>query len=417
MIQHRTCVSLLLACSLAACGPSLRELRQTASRLHNCPPDRIHPLYHEDWDAMLDVCGTHREFNYQPTRPGESIAPDMSWQEVGIIYNSFDPMWLDDMILYDSWGSSARDIWVVGTEGAVFRFDGATWRALDCEANPPHYLGVWGADASAVWVAGSEGRVLHWDGASARVEQLLTRTDLIGVHGTSRGDVWIVGRKGLILHFDGSLWRPVPSGVKQDLYRVFAVRPDLAWAVGNGGTLLTWDGKRWKPTPPGTRAPLVTVWASSGSDAWAGARNGQVYHFDGRRWSEVRVCSVEEMKRLGGCFVSRIIGFARDDVWLVGFAVYHHDGRAWRRDQSPLGKTGGGRAFWGSSSHDVFSIGYWGIRVKDPKTHEDFVRRTVYHHWNGRKQTTHEWPIWPCNQPRGKVGPRGFQLRPTGPGY
>jgi hypothetical protein len=403
----------LLAWSLVApgCGPSLRELRQTASQLHHCPKDRTRTLFHENRRAMLDVCGTWRKFNYRRLGREESLAPDMAWKEEATTFNFFTPMWLDMMMLWDAWGSSARDIWVVGTRGAVFRFDGKKWRALDCEENPPHYLGVWGADAEAVWAAGSEGRVLRWDGKAHRVEQLPTQTDLVGVHGTSRSDVWIVGRKGLIVHFDGTSWKPVESGVKRDLYRVFAVRRDLAWAVGDQGTLLTWDGRRWKAGTPGTRAPLVTVWASSEKDAWIGARNGQVYHFDGRRWTGVRVFSVDDIKKLYGCCVARIFGFGRDDVWLMGCRAYHFDGRAWRPD--PLGKGGGGTfASWGSSPRDIYSIGGWGYR-----TREEIVKRALYRHWDGKRQTRHEWPVWPCNRPRGKAGPRPFKLRPTGPGY
>jgi len=402
----------------AGCAGSLRELRQVASREHGCPEERIKAFYCEKDMALLDVCGTYRKYQYASLHPAGRVFAPQSWQEVDIATNYFDPRWVDSMLLYDAWAASASDAWVVGTEGAVFRFDGKRWIAWSCEGDVPHLYGVWGADAGAVWVVGSRGTAYRWNGDELRKEVLPTDKDLVGVHGTSRSDVWIVGREGVILHWDGSGWKPVASGVTRDLYRVFAVRRDLAWAVGDGGTLLTWDGRTWRKGDLGTRAPLVTVWGSSARDVWVGARTGQVYRWDGRRWEPVRIHSVEEMRE-SAPGLNRIFGFAADDVWALGMFVHHFDGQTWKRlDRDPTLKravAGGGPASWGSSSRDVHGVFYWGERAR--RKRESSLERAEQNHWDGKRWTRQRWPVWPCGRPRGKVGPRPFRLRPRGPGY
>jgi len=388
----------VLGLLIAGCAGSLRELRKVAAREHTCPEERVKVLFREGFVAMLDVCGTDRRYLYQASEPsaGRMFLPS-SWQEVDIDYNKFAPSEEKEKWIYDMWGSSSRDVWAVGTRGALFHFDGERWESLPCEGKPIHHFGIWGADARAAWIAASWGKVLRWDGEAWRREQLPTSTTLMGVHGTSRSDVWIVGRKGLTVRWNGAEWKPVETGVKRDLYRVWAARRDLAWAVGDAGTLLRWNGRRWQRHDLGTVSPLTTVWGSSARDVWVGALSGQVFRWNGKRWSPVRVHSIADMKERAPC-VRKILGFGPDDVWVMGCQIHHYDGRTWRRlDWDPKAErklAGSGAGSWGSSSSDLYAVGLWeqdyshlfrggGIELK-------------YSHWNGRGWKRRDWPLNRC---------------------
>ena len=382
----------------AGCAGSLRELQQVASREHGCPEERIKVLVRQGYVAMLEVCGTDRRYLYQASEPsaGRLFLPS-SWQEVDIGENHFAPAEEKEKWIYDMWGSSPRDVWAVGTRGALFHFDGEGWRSLPCQGEVVQHLGIWGADAGAVWVAASGGKVLRWDGQSWTREQLPTSTTLMGVHGTSRRDVWIVGRKGLIVHRDGGEWKPVESGVRRDLYRVWAARRDLAWAVGDAGTLLRWNGRRWAREELGTVSPLTTVWGSSARDVWVGALSGQVFRWDGGRWRPVRVHSLADLKHQAPC-VRKILGFGPADVWVLGCQVHHYDGRAWRRlDWDPKAErkvASAGVGSWGSSSADLYAVMTWEQDYRHMRTRSGVEHK--YDHWDGRRWSERDWPVNQC---------------------
>src|SRR5262249_27125971 len=53
------------------------------------------------------------------------------------------------------WGSSASDVWAVGDNGLLMRFNGTSWKRF---ANPAgtnvDMLAVWGSSANNVWAVG-----------------------------------------------------------------------------------------------------------------------------------------------------------------------------------------------------------------------------------------------------------------------
>jgi hypothetical protein len=88
------------------------------------------------------------------------------------------------------WGSSPDDVWIVGSDNRVHRFDGNVWTKH--EPMPPFSWGptiVAGSSASDVWVAGSHGLFLHWDGrAWSAVSSGARSIDALAVAAT--GEAW-----------------------------------------------------------------------------------------------------------------------------------------------------------------------------------------------------------------------------------
>ena len=55
------------------------------------------------------------------------------------------------------WGSSSRDIWVVGDAGVVLRYDGTSWsrvKIAGLDGRRPNLTTVWGAARDHVWIGG-----------------------------------------------------------------------------------------------------------------------------------------------------------------------------------------------------------------------------------------------------------------------
>src|SRR5204862_6318498 len=86
-------------------------------------------------------------------------------------------------------GSSPNDVWHVGRDGAVVRFDGRSWAPARGGGALPRATAAWGSAANDIWALTSQG-FYHWDGAS------WTRFDVNGmtypdvIWGASRDDVW-----------------------------------------------------------------------------------------------------------------------------------------------------------------------------------------------------------------------------------
>ncbi len=85
------------------------------------------------------------------------------------------------------------------------------------------WISVWGSSASDVWVVGSVGTVLHWNGSSWSTARTGTGSQLTGVWSTSASDAWAVGSAGTILHWNGSAWSNVASGTTAGLDGVVRV--------------------------------------------------------------------------------------------------------------------------------------------------------------------------------------------------
>ena len=56
------------------------------------------------------------------------------------------------------WGSDANNIWVIGSLGNIFKWDGTAWAAQS--SGPTQAQGIWGVDRSNnVWIVGTDSRL------------------------------------------------------------------------------------------------------------------------------------------------------------------------------------------------------------------------------------------------------------------
>lgn len=148
-------------------------------------------------------------------------------------------------------GSSANDVWAVGSNGTTIRIAGAdgdtpkatlydsqTWNGLN---------GVWAASESEAWSVGGNGTIRHFAGELAwEVENVPTKVALNAVWGSSSTDVWAVGDEGVVLHSDGHTWsRQKIAGLgtrRPNLMSVWTGAPGHVW-IGGKGVVLSLGGK------------------------------------------------------------------------------------------------------------------------------------------------------------------------------
>ena len=126
--------------------------------------------------------------------------------------------------MYGISGTSPTDVYAVGEEysydvepeyqtTAVDHYDGAEWTEVlektiyydSASANEYRLQAVWANASDDVFVVGSNGRIFHYDGGSWSPMRAGSAWDLRDVWGRARNDVYAVGPSGVV-RYDGTLW-------------------------------------------------------------------------------------------------------------------------------------------------------------------------------------------------------------------
>ncbi len=165
-------------------------------------------------------------------------------------------------------GTGPDDVWMVGTDGAAFHYDGRTWAEHD----------VFGAE-----------------GLDVDTSDPCHELSLHGVFALSPKDVWVVGYTvptaggpGLVLHYDGEVWRRQDTGAPDGFFAVWASAPDDVWTVGSSGLTYHDAGEGWQPVANASDHYLTSMYGTNSGDVWVAGNNGVITHYDGDAWSLTR---------------------------------------------------------------------------------------------------------------------------------
>ena len=155
------------------------------------------------------------------------------------------------------WGTSSANLFAVGGNGTIIRFDGTSWQAME-SGTTVDLFDVWGSpDESTVWACGydsdlSESVLLRYDGT--RWEEY-GHSPPWGVYQDLFASVWfprtdstfVIGNRGVFRHAQG-----IPNGYRMlaldlsDLpYRMRGVDRNDATLVGNNGMVWHFNGLTW----------------------------------------------------------------------------------------------------------------------------------------------------------------------------
>ena len=347
-------------------------------------------------------------FDTSPACPDEVPPLSGSWQKEvspNVGGSAADGTAVDNELLGVA-AISESDVWAVGwsqepnappfiKRTLIEHFDGTAWSIVP-SPNPAGdtqtvLYSVSGTSANDVWAVGSthDGNfpsrtlIQHWDGTRWSIVPSPSPdnqiNELRGVAALSATDAWAVGYSSgiqseanidtLILHWDGATWSEVPSpnvalNAANQLFGIGAISARDIWAVGSagGGALaMHWDGTAWRVVPvegnSGLSSEFLTgVSGSAGNDVWAVGQGRGVFsnragatlrHWDGVHWT-TKVCRARSASNPpddyeGGGPDSYFTGVsvrASNDAWVVGVAgsgpfILHWDGQAWTRVTHP----------------------------------------------------------------------------------
>ncbi len=208
-------------------------------------------------------------------------------------------------------GVSATDLWVTGTNGAVFHYDGETFTPRGSFAADIH--AVWAAASNDVWISGKQ-LASHWNGSQFTTTALAG--EVLSISGSAPNDVWATGESAKVDHFTTSWQTGIDPGAGATYFAVLAL-PGEAWVstFAPNSETLRFTGS-WTPHDT-DGAVFHSFHGIASDDIWA-AGSTKVGHWDGSSWTtEAPAGNMVQLFGIGG------IG---SSIWVVGSnsLILHH---------------------------------------------------------------------------------------------
>ena len=281
-----------------------------------------------------------------------------------------------NMPLFGLWTLSPTDVWAVGDEGRVCRFDGSAWHEVDCPTNA-HLRAVLRSPDGALMVAGAQGTVLEFrDGEWARM-QTGTSTHLTGLHTDGDGTVYATGGHfnvrqngfvGTVVRLRGGTWAALSCDEPLPRLRAVERVGDAVLAIGDHGTVARVEGERIVTERVDTRRDLYGLAAVDGRRALCVGDGGVVIErttvsanaLPSLEAGAAPVGRASPWVAADGCPSDRVLWSVWGDdgqVFAVGDegAIVAFDGQRWAAHAapSPLHLHG----VWGRRADQVYAVG------------------------------------------------------------
>jgi photosystem II stability/assembly factor-like uncharacterized protein len=168
----------------------------------------------------------------------------------GLVLRYHNGQWYNSVHLtgYDLYGVAFDDGngFVVGDNGSIFRYDGATWEDVSLAGVTADLRDVAFTPGGEAWAVGDVGTILHYDGAKWAKVDNVPSPERLNVVAVCENGVYAAGDNGVILHNDGGGWYVMSTPAKSPL-RGVAATAERAFACGNDGALLGEKDGVWGP--------------------------------------------------------------------------------------------------------------------------------------------------------------------------
>lgn len=257
------------------------------------------------------------------------------------------------------------NILAVGLDGAGMLYDGTSWRTLTLGSSMQSFAAAWASSASNSYIVGSGGAILRFDGMTARPHSSGFTGTVSAMWGSSERDVWVFTLDGLGHHYDGTRW--TATTLPAEGYSATGYGSSNLWVGASAGRLMNYDGTRWTITSTrDAMAPIRGIYIAS-SDRVALVSSSAVQFWDGARFTITYTPT----------WLPRAVwGTGPNDIWVAGTPGCPYarwNGATWTAGNVP-GCTAGIAAIHGTSATNLYMV-------------SDGSGDSVYR-WDGTKFTT-----------------------------
>jgi len=240
-----------------------------------------------DWSGELtdplgsDITSTDGQYlQYRVTfTRGSDATQTPEFEDITIIYNAPTTEDLSALSIV-----SASNIWAVGKNGKIIRYNGTDWTEHTDTGNEDWYdiVMISGSDG---WTVGKNGALAEYNGATWTESTVPSSEDINGVYALSASDIWAAGKSGRIWHYDGASWSLYVDTGNETWNDISMISADEGWVVGDGGDLAEYDGTDWTKSTVPSSANINGIYALTASDIWAVGESGRFWRYNGTSWS------------------------------------------------------------------------------------------------------------------------------------
>ncbi len=206
------------------------------------------------------------------------------------------------------WGSASDDLWAVGNNGLILRYDGQSWsrspytRAPLTTGTLLASYGVPNNQNSALQIFGPADTNLTTDPSNIVPLAGFSTTSqgINAVYGLSANEIMAVGNSGLVMRYNGTTWTTIPSGTTNSLTGVYINNsPRYYYIAGANGFIARADQTlsgftpQTKNVPPAPNPNTSTQYfyslaGSSYLNLYATSYSGVIYRTtDGLTWNQI----------------------------------------------------------------------------------------------------------------------------------
>ncbi len=271
------------------------------------------------------------------------------------------------------WGSSANNVFAVGSKGTILHYNGITW--TKAESGTESYLrAIWGSSKDNIFAVGYEGIILHYGGINWSAMESGVSDNLTAIWGDSEKNIFVVGDNGVILRYTQNIgtrdakqgkWIKMQGGTFNPLYGIWGDSKNNIFAVGgawDSSSLLHYDGNinnTWTEIPITVASDTpYGIWGYSGNYIFAVGNTGIILNYNGGYWNGMTSGTSN--------YLRGVWGSSADNIFAVGVSgtILRYNGNIWAAMTMPVSNDL--YAVWGSSENDIFAVGNSGTILHFP---------------------------------------------------
>lgn len=258
------------------------------------------------------------------------------------------------------WGYTRDEIYAAGSRDVLYKFNGNVWSRVLIFDSPEYeteILDLWGAGPGTISLLDRDG--LQWFDGSNWNASRVSDTEAFGLWGFSL-DGQVAVSAGSSTHWVAGVPTRYDTPSEDPLYDIWGLSTNDMYAVGRNGAITHFDGNAWEARNIGRLDDLNDVSTTSTSAIAIGA-NGAVLVSAGSNWSEQSIGPGYDLKGVwdGGSGVSVAVGRYAPDQLNWRQAIVMNPGSSWN-DAGPVGSAPQLFDVWGSSSTNIYAVGWAG---------------------------------------------------------
>jgi len=260
----------------------------------------------------------------------------------------------------DIWGSSSRDIYVVGNNdqggrGTMYHYNGSNWSDVKLASvqggsisGAFSLFSVYGFNSTDVYAVGDQiafdqasqefldsTLIIHFNGVSWNEIQVPRREWASCIRGSGTTDAWVGGSAGTLYHLNGNSYNEFSVGHEFFITSIACLSQDDVFAEGNrtdwtlpvdssAYVLFHFDGTSWKRVDSAMRTSGSPP-SSFGAAIWTDKVHlyslaPNISQLENNVWTIIFEGPVGHMFKN-----------ADNDIYAVGESIFHYDGNTWLR--------------------------------------------------------------------------------------